>query len=156
MLTLLELKSTGIASSLIAQGSFVSTYVPNFGVEVSLGGELPGTSNSEIGGRAELELGAMVSDWDSTSIRGVRNSITSDEDDSPSPPLSTTGNPKEWSLPGGLWEHRERCHLLRLGGWPGSSVEKKIPVFKVGNSMLELLSCVGTGGSNMSVESTAS
>ena len=153
MLTLLELKSTGIASSLIAQGSSVSTYVPNFGVEVSLGGELPGTSNSEIGGRAELELGAMVSDWDSTSIRGVRNSITSDEDDSPSPPLSTTGNPKEWSFPGGLWEHRERCHLLRLGGIPWSSFEKEISLFEVCNSMIELRSCVGSGGTHMIAES---
>ena len=72
-----------------------------------------GAFNSEIGGRAELELGAMVPDGDSTSMIGDRNNITSEEDDSPSPPLSTVGKPKEWSFPGGLWEHRERCHLFR-------------------------------------------
>ena len=112
------------------------------------------TFNSEIGGRAELELGAVVPDWDSTSIMGVRNNITSEEDDSPSPPLSTTGNPKEWSFPGGLWEHRERCHLFRLGRDSGTSDEKETSVFGAGNSMVGLLSCVDAGGSSMIAKSS--
>ena len=98
----------------------------------------------------------MVPYWDSTSIRGVRNNITSEEDDSPSPPLSTTGKPREWSFPGGLWEHRERCHLFRLGRIPWTSVEKEISVFGVCNSMVELLSFVGKGGSSMIAESSTS
>ena len=71
---------------------------------------------------------------------GDRNNITSEEDDSPSPPLSTIGKPKEWSFPGGLWEHRERCHRLRLGvgAW---TIE------------IEESSIIGAGGSDIVLES---
>ena len=95
MLGLFGLTSTGTVSSLAAQGSSVSALVPNFGVEVSLGGKLPETFNSDIAGRAELELGAIGPDWGSTSMMGVRNIITSDQDDSPSPTLSIRGKPNE-------------------------------------------------------------
>ena len=85
---------------------------------------------------------------------GVRNNITSDEDDSPSPPLSITGKPKEWSFPGGLWEHRERCHLFRLGRDSCTSGDTETSILGVGNSEIELLSYVDTGGSNMVSESS--
>ena len=62
--------SPGTGSSEVAQGSSSSAYVPNTGVEAPLGVEFPVAFNSEIGGRAELELGAMVPDWDSTSMIG--------------------------------------------------------------------------------------
>ena len=90
----------------------------------------------------------MDLDWDSTSIIGVRNSITSEDDDSPSHPLSLRGNPSERSFPGGLWEQRERCHLFRLGRdscKSGSSVL----VFGVESSALELLSHPYAKGSDM-------
>ena len=67
----------------------------NLGVEVSSGEELPETFDSGIAGRVALELAAMDLDWDSTSIIGVRNNITSEDDDSPSPPPSLRGNPSE-------------------------------------------------------------
>ena len=89
--------------------------MPNTGVEAPFGVGFSDACNSEIEGRAELELGAIFPTWDSTSMIGDRNKITSEDDDSLSPPLSTIGNPREWSFPIGLWGHRERCQRLRLG-----------------------------------------
>ena len=54
--------SSGTGSSEVDQGSFSLAYVPNTGVEAPLGVEFPVALNSEIGGRTELELGAIVPD----------------------------------------------------------------------------------------------
>ena len=62
--------SSGTGSSKVDQGSSSLAYVPNTGVEAPLGVEFHVAFNSEMGGRAELELGAIVPDWDSTSMIG--------------------------------------------------------------------------------------
>ena len=62
--------SSGTGSSEVNHGSSSWTYVPNTGVEDPLGVEFPVAFDSEIGGRVELEEGAMGPDWDSTPIIG--------------------------------------------------------------------------------------